>query len=461
MNRKIVIYNMKRNLLVLFIAYFCFVAGYAQQAITPETALDAYINNEDPTWAWEVRDVYQIENTQAYSLLFISQKWQGILWKHELIVFVPELVKQDGALLFITGSSVRDGMPRFSNPDDETSLYLAALANRNNALVCVLKQVPNQPLYDGLTEDALISYTLNEFRKDNDYSWPLLFPMAKAACKAMDAVQEFSEEHLTKEINRFLVAGASKRGWTTWLTGATRDPRVVAIAPMVIDILNMPVSLDYQKQLYGEYSEEIKDYVELEIPQAIHSEFGSAVVKMIDPYSYREKLTMPKLIIMGTNDPYWTVDAVKHYINEIPGHNLLHYVPNAGHSLGDKVQAFGALGAYFSLMLNKRDYPVCEWNLRESRRNIDLRVNTSPDELVGAALWTSRSDPRDFREATWTKRELPLNAKNGSVVNVRLSYPKTGFQAFYVDLIYNDPHGDEYSVSTRTYVSDNKKVFVE
>jgi PhoPQ-activated pathogenicity-related protein len=277
----------------------------------------------------------------------------------------------------------------------------------------------------------------------------------------MDAVQEFATQQLDRQINRFLISGASKRGWTTWLTGTLQDPRVEAIAPMVIDMLNMPATFDYQKQLYGEYSEEIQDYVNLEIPQAIHSEFGNAVVQMIDPYSYREKLTMPKLIIMATNDPYWTVDAVKHYINEIPGHNLLHYVPNAGHGLGDKVQAFGALGSFFTHMLYKTDYPVCEWNLVEKRRNIELNVKASPDKLTGARLWKSVSDSRDFRKATWTKSDIPLNAGDRSVVNVRIDYPKKGFQAFYVDLVYKDPHGDEYIVSTRTYVSDHKKVFVQ
>ncbi len=452
---------MKRNLIVLLIAFFCFVAGYAQQTITPETALEAYINNNDPTWGWEIRNVHQIDNTKAYSLLFISQKWHGILWKHELIIFVPESVKQDGALLFITGGSVNEGMPKFSDPNDETSLFLSALADRNNALVCVLRQVPNQPLYGGLKEDALISYTLNEFRKDKDYSWPLLFPMTKTAYKAMDAIQEFAGQQLDRQVNRFLVSGASKRGWTTWLTGAIRDPRVEVIAPMVIEMLNMPVALDYQKQLYGEYSEEIRDYVDLEIPQAIHSEFGNAVVQMIDPYSYREKLTMPKLIIMGTNDPYWTVDAIKHYINEIPGHNLLHYVPNAGHGLGDKTEAFGALGAIFSIMLDKTDYPVCEWKLDERGKNIHLQVKASPDQLVGATLWRSVSDSRDFRQATWNKSNIPVDAKNRSMVNARLKYPKNGFQAFYVDLIYKDPNGEEYSVSTRTFMSDHKKVFVQ
>src|SRR5690606_2824228 len=178
-----------------------------------------------------------------------------------------------------------------------------------------------------------ISYTLNEYKKDGDYSWPLLFPMTKSAIRALDVVQAFSSEQLGREISRFVVSGASKRGWTTWLSAATEDSRIVAIAPMVIDMLNMPATLEYQKEMYGGYSEQIQDYVDLEIPQSITSSFGDAVVKMIDPYSYREKLKLPKLIILGSNDPYWTVDAVKHYIGGIPGHNLLHYVPNAGHDL--------------------------------------------------------------------------------------------------------------------------------
>lgn len=451
---------MKKRFL-LFIICVIPLLSFAQQGITPETALDAYINNDDPTWGWEVRDSYQVDNTKTYSLLFISQKWQGILWKHELLVFVPETVLYDGTLLFITGSAINDGMPKYSSQEDGTSKFMSDLANKNKAIVCVLKQVPNQPLYNGLNEDALISYTLNKFRKDKDYSWPLLFPMAKSACKAMDAIQEFSTKVLNKKINRFLVSGASKRGWTTWLTGASQDPRVVAIAPMVIDMLNMPVSLDYQKQMYGEYSEEINDYVNLDIPQAIHSEFGSAVVQMIDPYSYRKKLTIPKLIIMGTNDPYWTVDAIKHYINEIPGHNLLHYVPNAGHGLGDKIQAYGALSSFFGLTLEKANYPICSWELTEKGNSINLTVKASPEKLIGAVLWSTTSDNRDFRKSIWTNSAIKINSKNKSVSTTKIKYPKKGFQAFYIDLIYENIHGENYSVSTRTYVSDNKTVFIQ
>src|SRR5690606_13795023 len=109
-------------------------------------------------------------------------------------------------------------------------------------------------------------------------------------------------------VNRFIVSGASKRGWTTWLAAATGDPRIKAIAPMVIDVLNMPVNLQYQVDSYGAYSEQIQDYVNLGIVQSIATEEGKALTTMIDPYSYRPLLTAPKMIFIGTNDEYWTVD---------------------------------------------------------------------------------------------------------------------------------------------------------
>ncbi|HCO84802.1 MAG TPA: PhoPQ-activated pathogenicity-like protein PqaA type, partial [Arenibacter sp.] len=128
---------------------------------------------------------------------------------------------------------------------DKKSISFAQVAEKNKAIVAIVRQVPNQPLYDGLTEDELISFTLHNYKNDKDLTWPLLFPMVKSAVRAMDAVQEFSSKNLEKEVTRFTVTGASKRGWTTWLTGAN-DKRVETIAPMVIDVLNMPVSLDYQ-----------------------------------------------------------------------------------------------------------------------------------------------------------------------------------------------------------------------
>jgi len=445
-----------KRIFLFFLTVWFFVVSYAQLSISPSTALDVYLHNDDLSKVWELRNHYTAGNTQAYSIFFISQKWQGMLWKHELIIFVPEKIAHDGALLFITGGSVKDGMPGFSNSESNTSRFMADIAAKNQAITSVLHQVPNQPLYGGLTEDALISYTLNEFRKDGNYTWPLLFPMTKSAVKSMDIIQEFVKQHTGSEINRFVVSGASKRGWTTWLTGASQDPRVEAIAPMVIDILNMPATLADQQKDYN-YSEEIADYVALEIPQAINSEFGNAVLQMIDPYSYRARLTMPKMIFMGTNDPYWTIDAVKHYINEIQGHNMLCYVANTGHNLGDGLKAFGSLNAFFDLTLNHKPYPACEFSLTEKNRKIALEIRTSDSQPVRFVLWTAESNSRDFRKSKWTNKEI--ESKNKDHVNTTLAYPKTGFIAFYVEIVCKNSNGSEYSYTTRPYVADAKQWF--
>jgi PhoPQ-activated pathogenicity-related protein len=49
---------------------------------------------------------------------------------------------------------------------------------------------------------------------------------------------EFAAAHNFGKLESFLIAGASKRGWTTWLTPAV-DERIVAIVPIVMPMLNM------------------------------------------------------------------------------------------------------------------------------------------------------------------------------------------------------------------------------
>nr|WP_236675881.1 PhoPQ-activated protein PqaA family protein [Chryseolinea lacunae] len=434
-------------------------SGAAVAQLTPTNALQGYLNNGDKIFRWEVKDSYTIGDVKAYSLLLISQQWHEYVWTHQLTILVPAENKYDGAMLFITGGSNKKGVPNWSSQGDEFHKTMAGVAQKNKAIVAVLRQTPNQPLYGDLTEDALISFTLHNFKEDGDYSWPLLFPMVKSAVRAMDAVQAFAKETLKHDVNRFVVSGASKRGWTTWLTGAN-DARVAAIAPMVIDILNMPVNLEYQITMWKAYSVQIEDYVKLGIPQNSRSEKGEAITTMVDPYSYRKKLTMPKMLFMGTNDEYWTVDAIKHYIDSIPGQNFVHYVPNVGHDLGDKKQALTALSAFFGETLMHAPYPLCAPQLTYNKKGITLSVKASADQLVDAILWTTESTDTDFRDEKWTGKSLGLKKKT-DLVTSKQAFPPKGYRAFYLDLKYKDPNGGEYTESTRMYVADNDEVFVK
>jgi PhoPQ-activated pathogenicity-related protein len=279
--------------------------------------------------------------------------------------------------------------------------------------------------------------------------------MVKTAVRAMDAVQEFSKDNLKEDVSRFTVCGGSKRGWTTWLTAAS-DPRVEAIGPMVIDVLNMPVSLDYQVEAWNEYSIQIEDYTKLEIPQSVHSEEGDAITKMVDPYSYRKKLTMPKMIFIGTNDEYWPVDAIKNYIDSIPGDNYIHYVPNAGHDLGGGEQALMALSAFWGRTLEKQPYTELSYEISADNSSATLSVKSSSDELVNAYIWSADSEDRDFRDEEWNSKEIKFSAEEAAKYSVE--FPKKGFKAFYIDMEYSDPKGGKYTKSSRMYVVDGEKV---
>ncbi len=49
----------------------------------------------------------------------------------------------------------------------------------------------------------------------------------------MDTITDYIYKKNGNNITEFIVAGASKRGWTTWTTGAV-DSRVIAIIPVVM-----------------------------------------------------------------------------------------------------------------------------------------------------------------------------------------------------------------------------------
>lgn len=454
-----IIMSFRKSLLIIFILFItsgnAFSSG--KKNVNPGNALMRYIHNNDKTFGWEVIHSSKSDHLTTYQIVFTSQKWRGITWKHELFVMVPGKVSYTDALLFITGGHVKDGEPGLHKLNDELVTAMGQIAVRNEAITSVIFQVPNQPLYGGKTEDELISHTFYSFMNDGDYTWPLLFPMTKSAVRAMDVLQHFAKKEHKQKITHFLVSGASKRGWTTWLTGAA-DRRVKAIAPMVIDVLNMPVSIDYHKVTWGDYSIQIEDYVKLGIAQQMSSEAGRSLVRMVDPYSYRKQLTMPKMLFMGTNDEYWPVDAVKNYIDSIPGNNSICYVANAGHGLGDKKQALNTLSAFFANTLTGSPYPRCDYSLTEENNTIRLKVETTASQLKDARMWTSTSTDRDFRDEKWSSASLGISAK--PEVTVELKYPQNGYKAFYVELLYQAPKGHEYTESTRIFLAGQSKVYL-
>jgi PhoPQ-activated pathogenicity-related protein len=344
-------------------------------------------------------------------------------------------------MLFIADDS-------YNARDEKEADRFLKVAQRAGAVVAILSKVPNQPLYDGLKEDALIAFTFDQYLKSGDQTWPLLFPMVKSAIRAMDTLQSFVRQEFDQTIERFVVSGASKRGWTSWLTAAV-DTRVVGIAPMVIDMLNMKAQVDWTEKMYGQQSDKISDYTDLNLHQKLDDPPMQTLRAWVDPYSYRRNYTMPKLLLLGTNDPYWVVDSLRHYWSDLPEPKLVFQTPNAGHDLGR--DAWQTLAAWFQMIADHQPLPKVEWELRDGTdgaAGLTVRVDQPASKI---RLWTAHSVDRDFRDAKWTTRKLKIH-RGGNRASANVSRSAEGFTAFLAEVELTAPTGHSYKLSTQVQV---------
>ncbi len=400
-------------------------------AVPPE--LDAYIAQADDSFQWTIVEKTDTATEKTFVVELTSQTWHDIPWKHFMLIAVPnKLVSPNHAVLYIGGKGIG------RKPGEGDKMFARMLAEAAGMCSVQLFQVPNQPLFGNYVEDALIGETLLKAIETKDATWPLLFPMAKSAVKAMDAVQQILEQEKKIEIKHFIVAGASKRGWTTWLTAATGDKRVVAIAPTVIDTLNIRRQMPYQIETWGDFSPSIHDYTDrhlVEMDETKVTEFQKKLWTMIDPYAYRSRLTLPKLLIHGTNDPYWTVDATKHYWEGLPGTKYILTLPNVGHGLnGQELKAAQTLAVFAKYAAAGLPWPKMDWKFTEDSANYSLAVE-SDIPVLKAKLWTAQSETKDFRKAKWTPKNVTWNNEKTTVT---IPKPETGHVAFFVELESSD-----------------------
>lgn len=421
-----------------------------------------YVKKDDGAFKYSAASVEKLADSKIKVLTFdmTSQVWQGIEWKHKVQILLPDNpVRKDTAILLNTG-----GNPSNNN---KVANLLAGIAN---VPVVIVWNIPNQPLW-GRTEDALIAHTLNEAYKSQDYSsWPLLFAMVKSVVKTMDMVEEYTSENNDFEIDKFIVTGASKRGWTSWLTGSLKDPRVIGIMPMVFDFLDLNTQLDHQKSYYEEFSDQIGDYTELDLHSLFKTKEGARLASLIDPYTYKDRLDIPILDLIGTNDPYWTIDSSGIYFQKLPSNKkYLFYAVNGGHDLGlakggslKLTNISGSIMSLASVMknfvwqcigLNKMEN--IDWNWSERNGVAVCTIKIDPNKVASVVTYVEDAAKKDFRQVDWKGQDLAEKTGNGYVF--RFSAPKTGARAALCEVKIKSDLGGTYSLFTSPYVLGAKK----
>ncbi len=428
-------------------------------AIAQTTALDRYVAQPDPVYAWRQVAANHGDGFNMHVLELTSQTWRSAkdvdrpVWKHWLTITVPDHAAGNMALLMIGGG--KNGDPAPAKP----SARAALIATETGSVVAELGMVPNQPLRFtdspdiARSEDGIIAYSRVKHFATNDDTWLVRLAMVKSAVRAMDAVQQFlaTADGGKVKIDQFVVEGGSKRGWTTWLVGAV-DPRVVAIVPVVIDALNSEAITKHQFEAYGFFSPALKDYVEQGLfPYMIGTPEYRAVLDIEDPYCYRNRprLRMPKFMIDAAGDQYFLPDNSQFYYRDLPEEKHIRYVPNAKHNLAGS-DATDSIIAFYQCILNGTPRPRFSWT-KGKDGSLVVKVVDRPKE---ALLWQATNPKaRDFRldviGKAYTSTALQPTGDNTYVAKVEK--PNAGFTAFFVELTYAGP--GKYPLKFTTEVS--------
>jgi PhoPQ-activated pathogenicity-related protein len=437
-------------------------SGSLMAAPGGRTALDEYVAKPDPAYKFELVRTIPGDGYTAYVLEMASQTWRSekemdrTLWKHWVTVIKPDKASGSTALLFIGGGNNPGGPPA------RVDRMVSSIATATNTVVAELRMVPNQPLVfagDGRKrrEDEIIAYTWDKFLRTGDANWPLRLPMTKAAVRAMDAVTAFcaSEAGGRLKIGKYVVAGASKRGWTTWTTAAV-DQRVVAIIPLVIDLLNMEKSMIHHWRAYGFWAPAIQDYVDQRILDWVGRSEFKALLKIEEPYEYRQRYTMPKYIVNAAGDQFFLPDSSQFYFHGLPGEKYLRYIPNTDHSLRNS-DAVETMTAFYESVLEGTPRPKFTWKI-EKDGTIRVRTTTPPSAVK---LWQATNPKaRDFRLETIgpAYKSTVLGAVGGTYV-AKVAAPGAGFTAYFVELTYAGPGKRNFKFTTAVRVTPDKYPF--
>ena len=421
-------------------------------------SLISYVKNKEG-FDYKIIDSIGYKGASLYRVKMNSGEWMSDKvkgesnWWHWLDIVIPDNIETNKSLLFIGPGSKYDN-----------EIYLDSLsvekAIKTKSIVSHVSNIPFQPIKfisnDTIDryEDDLIAYGWNKFlkggAKNEKVEWLLRFPMTRAVVRAMDVVQEISSVK-SNSVNSFFISGASKRGWTTWTTAAV-DKRVIGMAPLVIDCLNIVPSFEHHYRLYGDWSPAVEDYVNFNIMDWMNTKEFKKLLSYVEPYEYKNLFTMPKLIMNGTIDEFFATDSWKFYWNDIPNKKYLQYVPNGNHGLLEGYQNQNVFSFYERLIYSKK-IPEIKWKIVNDVYQISVDKNIP----YTVSLWKINNPKlRDFRiwevGRSWEKITLK-NTENGMY---KINAPNdNGYTASLVEFVFYPDSDTPLKLTTGTHVLPN------
>lgn len=392
----------------------------------------------------------KVDGIEKRTYELTSQTWMPELvtpneWRHTVDIYVPDNALKKRALVIVNnGLNIGNGKDIPKAPSDFSEETLRSVASKTKTITISVSDVPNQYLQykNGgapKREDDSVAYTWKLFldAPDQQVFSSLHIPMMEAVVKTMDLAEK------EMNIDRFIVAGTSKRGWATWLAALT-DARVDAIVPFVIDILNTKKVLLHEYASYGKgWPMAFKPYINEGITAKLETPAFDDLMELEDPLRYlddaqAERLAIQKYIVNVSGDDFFVPDNTQFYFDELPGNKMLRVAPNSSH-YGISKFTETSLVPFVNRFQKSIPFPELTTHLSTSGKITNLRVTFS-EAPVEIKQWTATNPTgRDFRYNCGIKYvgRILTQDSNGEVFTT-IKRPAKGWTASFVEARFKD-----------------------
>jgi len=232
---------------------------------------------------------------------------------------------------------------------------------------------------------------------------------------------------------------------------------VVAIVPIVIDLLNMQDSFTHHYEVYGFFAQAVQDYESMNVMAWQGTKEYDALMKIVEPYEYRDRLMLPKFIINSSGDQFFLPDSWQFYWDDLVGEKYLRYLPNTDHGMGGTDVIQSVISWYHSIVYNE-GRPRFSWDIDEQGVT---RIHTL-DTPIEVKIWTAHNpETRNFQlktiKKTWTSEILePMD--DGVYVAAPV-IPEQGWSAYFVELTYASGTDAPFKFTTGVKVLPDVKPF--
>ncbi|WP_158228921.1 PhoPQ-activated protein PqaA family protein [Chitinimonas sp. BJB300] len=379
---------------------------------------------------------------------FVSQTWPRNFstltsdtpqWQHELRIYRPKNLRANAPTLLYINSGIN-----LPTPDDIKGKPVdfpgKVLANKLGIVVADLYFVPNQQLsLDGRPpgrEDDLVAFTWRRFidAPETERFSSLHLPMAQAVREAMNVVQQ----QQTQGTASFVLAGASKRGWTAWLTGLN-DERVKAVVPIVADFWNVKENFTHVYRSYGnEWPVALRNYVDNKVVDDILASTPALdrLTAFEDVVNYPTQMArLDKYMISAAGDDFAVPDSAWAYLPKFTGTTLVRYLPNQSHAINGAL-VLENMGKYLTHTLEGQRTPRVTVSSDPASGMVTLETDT---QATNARAWVAiNPTKRDFRlrsNINYQQHEVSggCNA-NGCRFSYQPDPSQTGWQSYFIEL---------------------------